>query len=98
MRLTRTPDVSGGFTRRSSASASTISVGPDADGRATAYFGDLAASVYAVAFATGEWRWKVTVDEHPDARVTGAPALHDGRLYVPVVSFEELMASVATPT
>ena len=75
---------------------STISVGPDADGRATAYFGDLAANVYAVDFATGERRWKVTVDEHPDARITGAPALHDGRLYVPVASFEELTASVAT--
>ena len=75
---------------------SAISVGPDADGRATAYFGDLAASVYGVDFATGELRWKVQVDDHPDARITGAPALHDGRLYVPVASFEELTASVAT--
>ena len=75
---------------------STISVGSDADGRATAYFGDLAASVYAVDFATGARRWKVKVEDHPDARITGAPALHDGRLYVPVASFEELTAAVAT--
>ena len=75
---------------------STISVGPDVDGHAMAYFGDLAANVYAVDFATGERRWKVTVDEHPDARITGAPALHGGRLYVPVASFEELTAAVAT--
>ena len=75
---------------------STISVGPDADGRATVYFGDLAANVYGIDFATGEQRWKVKVEEHLDARITGATALHDGRLYVPVASFEELTASVAT--
>ena len=75
---------------------SAISVGPDADGRATAYFGDLAANVYGIDFATGARRWKVKVDDHPDARITGAPALHDGRLYVPVASFEELTAAVAT--
>ena len=75
---------------------STISVGPDANGRPTAYFGDVAASMYAVDFATGERRWKVKVEDHPDARITGAPALHDGRLYVPVASFEEGTAAVAT--
>ena len=75
---------------------SAISVGPDADGRATAYFGDLAASVYGVDFATGEQRWKVKVDDHPNARITDAPALHDGRLYVPVASSEEVTAAVAT--
>ena len=75
---------------------STISVGPDADGRVTAYFGDLAASVYGVDFATGEERWKVKVEEHLDARITGAPALHDGRLFVPVASLEEVTATVAT--
>jgi polyvinyl alcohol dehydrogenase (cytochrome) len=75
---------------------SAISVGSDADGRATAYFGDLAGTVYGVDFATGEQRWKVKVDEHPDARITGAPALHEGRLYVPVASFEEGTAAVAT--
>ncbi len=46
--------------------------------------------------ATGQRGPSTRVDDHLDARITGAPALHDGRLYVPVASFEELSASVAT--
>jgi hypothetical protein len=34
--------------------------------------------------ATGALLWKVRVEEHPAAVITGAPALYDGRLYVPV--------------
>ena len=66
-----------------------LSVGPGADGQPTVYFGDVAATVYAVDFGSGEERWKVRVDDHPDARITGAPSLYAGRLYVPVSSLEE---------
>ena len=41
---------------------------------------------------SGELRWSAKVDEHPDATVTGAVALHDGRLYVPVSSLEVVAA------
>lgn len=54
-----------------------------------AYFGDLKANVYAVNAATGELIWKVHVDDHPSARITGAPKLFENRLYVPVASGEE---------
>jgi polyvinyl alcohol dehydrogenase (cytochrome) len=74
----------------------TMSVGQGPDGSFFAYFGDFSANVYAVDFATGALRWKVRVDEHPDARITGAPALHDGRLYVPVSSLEEGTAVMAS--
>ena len=57
-----------------------ISVGPGQNGTVQAYFGDTSANVYGVDFTTGELRWKTKVDEHLDARITGAPALHDGRL------------------
>lgn len=57
--------------------------------RLAAYFGDLKANVYAVDAGTGELLWKTKVDDHRFARITGAPALHDGRLYVPVSSSEE---------
>lgn len=57
--------------------------------RATAWFGDLKANVYAVNVATGEPIWKVKVEDHPSARITGAPKLYEGRLYVPVASGEE---------
>ena len=54
-----------------------------------AYFGDIRANVYAVDANTGELLWKVNVDPHPLAVVTGSPTLYEGRLYVPVSSREE---------
>ncbi len=73
-----------------------ISVGPvkgSSGTRYLAYFGDVKANVYAVDAATGELVWKQKMDTHPFARVTGAPALHDGRMYVPVSSVEEVPAA-----
>jgi polyvinyl alcohol dehydrogenase (cytochrome) len=57
--------------------------------RYAAYFGDLKATTYALDAATGELIWKVKVDEHPRARLTGAPRVFEGRLFVPVASAEE---------
>jgi polyvinyl alcohol dehydrogenase (cytochrome) len=54
-----------------------------------AFFGDMKANVYAVNATTGELIWKVRVEDHPMARITGAPKLFEGRLYVPVASSEE---------
>jgi len=54
-----------------------------------AYFGDIRGNVYAVNAENGELLWKVTVDQHPIARITGAPKLYENRLYVPVSSMEE---------
>jgi polyvinyl alcohol dehydrogenase (cytochrome) len=69
---------------RSSATVATIS-----SGRYAAYFGDAKANVYAVDVSTGELIWKARVDEHPSARITGAPKFFGNRLYVPVASGEE---------
>jgi polyvinyl alcohol dehydrogenase (cytochrome) len=71
---------------------SAISIGKAGSG-VVAYFGDLAANVYAVDAATGKQRWKVKVDDYPFARISGSPMLHDGRLYVPVSSREESQVS-----
>jgi polyvinyl alcohol dehydrogenase (cytochrome) len=54
-----------------------------------AYFGDLKANVYAIDRMTGKLAWQVHVENHVNARITGAPALYGGRLYVPVSSAEE---------
>jgi polyvinyl alcohol dehydrogenase (cytochrome) len=54
------------------------------------YFGDVKANVYAVDARTGKQIWTRRTDAHPIARVTGAPALAGGILYVPVASLEEL--------
>ncbi len=73
---------------------SAITIGPGSSGsRFHAYFGDISAWVYAVDALSGKQAWKVQVDAHPLARVTGAPVLHAGVLYVPVASFEEMAAS-----
>jgi len=37
--------------------------------------------------------WKVLVDDHPLAHITGAPTLYEGRLYVPVSVAEETVSS-----
>jgi polyvinyl alcohol dehydrogenase (cytochrome) len=58
--------------------------------RYAAHFGDVRANVYGVDLATGEKIWSVKVDAHPAARITGAAALFEGRLYVPVSSIEEV--------
>jgi polyvinyl alcohol dehydrogenase (cytochrome) len=68
---------------------SAVSIGP-IGGKWAAYFGDQKAQAYAVDAATGTLLWKVHVDQHPAAMITGAPALYEGRLYVPDSSYEEV--------
>ena len=58
-------------------------------GRYIAYFGDLRATTYAVDANSGALIWKVKLDDHPYARMTGSPIFYDGRLFVPMASFEE---------
>jgi polyvinyl alcohol dehydrogenase (cytochrome) len=58
-------------------------------GRYIAYFGDLRGNAYALDASSGALIWKVNVDNHPYARVTGSPIFYEGRLLVPMASFEE---------
>jgi polyvinyl alcohol dehydrogenase (cytochrome) len=67
-----------------------------ATGKFAAYFGDEKGNAGALDVETGKLLWKTTLDDHPLARITGAPKLFRGRLYVPVSSMEE--ASGRTPT
>ena len=78
--------VAGGGVR----TAIVIGPGPRGEGHAL-YFGDTSATVYALDPETGEELWRSgPLDEHPLARVTGTPALHDGRIFVPLSSYEEV--------
>ena len=73
-----------------------ISVGPitgQPGARYAVYFGDLNGAVYAVNAETGTLLWKQQADPHPVARITGAPTLYRGRLYVPVTALEESVGS-----
>jgi len=58
-------------------------------GRYIAYFGDLRGTAYAVNASSGALIWKVNLDNHPYARITGSPIFYEGRLLVPMASFEE---------
>jgi polyvinyl alcohol dehydrogenase (cytochrome) len=68
--------------------APTVGPGTGAN-RYLLYFGDIKGNVYAVNAETGAQVWKERIDTHPVARVTGAPTLVNGRLYVPLSSLEE---------
>ncbi len=56
---------------------------------AVAYFSDQQGFAYAVDAASGRQIWSRKVDDHPLVRLTGSPALHGDRLYVPTSSYEE---------
>ena len=63
-------------------------------GNNAVYFGDAHAQVYALDVNTGQRRWKVKLEDHLDAMITGAAAFNNGRLYVPVSSLEEGTAAI----
>jgi len=73
--------------------AFTVAEMPGSPGRTTVWFGDLAGHIYALEAATGRQIWKVRLEEFPTGRITASPVLHNGRLYVGVASFEELLAA-----
>ena len=62
--------------------------------RTAVFFGDLLANVYALDARSGKLLWTRHVGRHYSNRITAAPAYHDGRLYVPVSSWEGISASV----
>ena len=57
------------------------------------YIGDLKANLFALDAETGAVIWKKNLDTHRFARITGAPVLADGKIYVPVSSTEEAPAA-----
>lgn len=57
------------------------------------YYGDLKANVYALDAQSGKLLWTQKVEQQYTDRVTAAPAFYQGRLYVPVSSWEEFAAS-----
>ncbi len=58
-----------------------------------AFFGDDTGAVYALDAQKGTLLWKTQVDTHPSARILGAPALYNDRLYVAVSSTEDAAAA-----
>ena len=73
-----------------------IVVTPLEGGRHALLFGDLTGWFYAVAAETGALLWRQHVETHDSTRLTAAPAVHDGVVYVPVSSWEEARAGDST--
>jgi len=59
------------------------------------FFGDILGRVYALDAMTGRQLWQVKADDHPNATITGTPALGGDVLAVPVSSLE--VTSAADP-
>jgi polyvinyl alcohol dehydrogenase (cytochrome) len=57
-----------------------------------AYFGDVLGNAYAIDATNGALVWRQRTDDHPNATITGTPALYEGRVYVPVSSLEVALA------
>jgi polyvinyl alcohol dehydrogenase (cytochrome) len=69
-----------------------LSVGPYKNASGSGYavfFGDGSANAYAIDADTGRQLWVRKVDDHKFAAITGAPAYHNGRVYVPVQGLNE---------
>ena len=52
------------------------------------YFSDFNAFVYALDLNTKKLLWKIKIDNHPNATITGTLSLFEDRLYIPVSSTE----------
>ncbi|HKV04481.1 MAG TPA: PQQ-binding-like beta-propeller repeat protein [Candidatus Acidoferrales bacterium] len=72
------------------------SVGPvkgNGSAKYAVYFADMRANAYAVDAATGHQLWSTKVADHYTARITGAPALYQSRVYIPVSATEEVFSA-----
>jgi polyvinyl alcohol dehydrogenase (cytochrome) len=74
-------------------------VGPVSGQAATKYaiyFGDMRTNAYALDASTGKLLWTQALSDHYTSRITGAPALYEGRLYVPISATEEVFSAELT--
>jgi polyvinyl alcohol dehydrogenase (cytochrome) len=68
----------------------------DATSSYAVFFGDMKANVYALDADSGRLLWVNHVEDNFTDRVTAAPAYYEGRLYVPISSWEEFRAAEPT--
>lgn len=66
------------------------------DGVATLFFADEMATVHALDATTGKLRWHERLKWFPTTIVSGPATYFDGRLYVPISSFEVAAAGLPT--
>ena len=69
-----------------------VLIGEARGGKTYAWFVDFNTNAYALDVTTGELAWKTRVGRHSEASNTGSPAIHDGKLIVPLSSMEVVTA------
>jgi polyvinyl alcohol dehydrogenase (cytochrome) len=74
-----------------------ISLSGSETGNPVLFAGDLSANVYALDPVTGKQLWRRQLSDHPQARISGTPAPHEGKVYVPVSSSEWGSIAAADP-
>jgi len=74
---------------------STVVVGqlPGPKPRYAVYATDFSRTTYAIDADTGRLIWQAQVDDQREVQMTGSPIVADGRLFVPVSSAEEAIAT-----
>jgi polyvinyl alcohol dehydrogenase (cytochrome) len=60
-----------------------------------AVFGDTTATVHVLDAGSGKQLWATRIEDHARAVITGSPVVYRGRIYAPVSSIEETIASDA---
>ena len=55
-------------------------------------FGDQIGWVYSIDARTGQLKWRKRFETHEATRLTGAPAVHNGVVFIPAASWEETRA------
>ncbi|GAB3094991.1 PQQ-binding-like beta-propeller repeat protein [Aestuariicella hydrocarbonica] len=83
------------FKADSSIRSALVLGGGDSDGKTlgenngdTLYFGDALSSAYAVDARTGQLQWKTSLSLFPTSTITGSPTYYNGKLFVPISSYE----------
>ncbi len=66
-----------------------LSVAALASGKFGVYFGDGQANAYGLDAVTGKQLWTMKVDSHPNAAMTAAPVVYQGRVYAAVSAVGE---------
>src|SRR4030095_6570913 len=69
-----------------------VAVG-DSKGTPAVFFADAGATVYAVNASTGELIWKIRPVDHLATMATATPRVHNGVVYQPFSSLEEVLAA-----
>jgi streptogramin lyase/mono/diheme cytochrome c family protein len=77
-----------------SAVRSSLNLAVAADGKPTLFFADDLGTVYAVTANEGRLRWKQSLRWFPVSVISGSLTFFEGRLFVPVSTFESAVAGM----